>query len=56
LARRVRTAGELDAALAAAVSHGELALIQAVVPTMDVPPLLESLAEAASAANARKVG
>ena len=56
VARRVRTAGQLDAALAAADSPGELALIQAVVPIMDVPPLLETLAEAASAANARKVG
>ena len=35
---------------------GELALIQAVVPRMDVPPLLESLARAASAANAPRVG
>jgi hypothetical protein len=34
----------------------ELALIQAVVPRMDIPPLLESLARAASAANAARVG
>ena len=53
VARRVTTAGELDEALALAERPGELALIQAVVPRMDVPPLLESLARAASAANAR---
>jgi hypothetical protein len=35
---------------------GALALIQAVVPRMDIPPLLESLARAASAANAAQVG
>jgi TPP-dependent 2-oxoacid decarboxylase len=52
VARRVTTAGELDQALAAADSPGELALIQAVVPRMDIPPLLESLAHAASTANA----
>jgi alpha-keto-acid decarboxylase len=56
VARRVLTAGELDEALAAADAAGELALIQAVVPRMDVPPLLESLAHAASAANAPRVG
>ncbi len=54
VARRVTTAGELDQALrAAAASPGELALIQAVVPRMDVPELLDTLARAASAANAR---
>jgi alpha-keto-acid decarboxylase len=53
VARRVTTAGELDEALALAEKPGELALIQAVVPRMDVPPPLESLARAASAANAR---
>jgi alpha-keto-acid decarboxylase len=56
VARRVLTAGELDEALTAADAAGELALIQAVVPRMDVPPLLESLAHAASAANAARVG
>jgi TPP-dependent 2-oxoacid decarboxylase len=52
VARRVTTAGELDEALKGADSPGELALIQAVVPRMDVPALLESLARAASTANA----
>jgi alpha-keto-acid decarboxylase len=56
VARRVATAGELDEALAEAESSSGLALIQAVVPRMDVPPLLESLARAASAANAARVG
>jgi TPP-dependent 2-oxoacid decarboxylase len=51
VARRVTTAGELDEALEAADSLGELALIQAVVPRMDVPALLASLAHAASSAN-----
>jgi TPP-dependent 2-oxoacid decarboxylase len=52
VARRVTTTGELDEALALADRPGELALIQAVVPRMDIPPLLDSLARAASAANA----
>lgn len=52
VARRVTTAGELDEALKAADSPGELALIQAVVPRMDAPALLVSLARAASSANA----
>jgi alpha-keto-acid decarboxylase len=56
VALRVTTAGELDEALKGADSPGELALIQAVVPRMDVPALLESLARAASAANAPRVG
>jgi alpha-keto-acid decarboxylase len=56
VARRVTTAAELDEALKAAASSGELALIQAVVPRMDVPPLLESLARAAGTANAPRVG
>ena len=57
VARRVFTAGELDAALAEAEagSPGKLALIQAVVPRMDIPPLLESLTRAAGAANAARV-
>ncbi|MBV9093419.1 MAG: alpha-keto acid decarboxylase family protein [Streptosporangiaceae bacterium] len=51
---RVATAGELDQALAAAeASPGKLALIQAVVPPMDVPELLAMLARAASQANAQ---
>jgi TPP-dependent 2-oxoacid decarboxylase len=56
MVRRVATAGELDEALAEADSSSGLALIQAVVPRMDIPPLLESLARAASAANAPQVG
>ena len=56
VARRVTTAGELDEALDLADRLGDLALIQAVVPRMDVPPLLESIAQAASAANAPRVG
>ena len=55
VARRVATAGQLDEALKGAESPGELALIQALVPRMDVPALLESLARAASTANAPRV-
>jgi alpha-keto-acid decarboxylase len=51
---RVTTAGALDQALAAA-SASRLTLIQAVVPPMDVPELLEMLARAASQANAQQV-
>jgi indolepyruvate decarboxylase len=55
--RRVTTAGELDAALRGAADNpGEFALIQAVVPKMDVPDLLEGLARAASTANAPRTG
>ena len=53
-AARVTTAGELDQALAVAAA-GRLTLIQAVVPPMDVPELLEMLARAASQANAQQV-
>jgi TPP-dependent 2-oxoacid decarboxylase len=56
VARRVTTVGELDEALKGADHPGELALIQAVVPRMDVPALLDSLARAASTANAQRVG
>jgi indolepyruvate decarboxylase len=56
VARRVFTAGELDEALAEADQPGQPALIQAVVPRMDIPPLLDSIARAASAANAPRVG
>ena len=56
VARRVFTAGELDEALELAGRPGELALIQAVVPQMDIPPLLASVAREASAANAPRVG
>jgi alpha-keto-acid decarboxylase len=50
---RVTTVGELDQALAAA-SASKLTLIQAVVPPMDVPELLEMIAKAASNANAQQ--
>jgi TPP-dependent 2-oxoacid decarboxylase len=54
VARRVTTTGELDEALRAAGAGAAPALIQAVVPRMDIPPLLDSLAHAASSANARR--
>jgi indolepyruvate decarboxylase len=56
VARRVTTAAELDEALGRADGSGKLALIQAVVPRMDVPDLLESLGRAAGAANAARAG
>jgi indolepyruvate decarboxylase len=52
VARRVTTAGELDQALDAADEAGAPAIIQAALPRMDIPPLLESLAHAASRASA----
>lgn len=52
VARRVTTAGELDQALDAADEAGAPAIIQAALPRMDIPPLLESLARAASRASA----
>lgn len=52
---RVTTYGELDDALAAAESAKDrLVLVEAVVPRMDIPPLLAELAQSASAANAGK--
>jgi TPP-dependent 2-oxoacid decarboxylase len=53
-AARVTTVGELGQTLAAA-SASRLTLIQAVVPRMDVPELLELIARAASEANAQQV-
>jgi alpha-keto-acid decarboxylase len=50
---RATTVGELDQALAAASAH-RLTLIQAVVPPMDVPELLEMIAGAAGRANAQQ--
>jgi alpha-keto-acid decarboxylase len=50
---RATTVGELDQALAAASAH-RLTLIQAVVPPMDVPELLEMIARAAGRANAQQ--
>jgi alpha-keto-acid decarboxylase len=49
---RVTTVGELDQTLAAATTS-KFTLIQAVVPRMDVPELLELIARAASKANAQ---
>jgi alpha-keto-acid decarboxylase len=49
---RVQTYGQLDEALAAATaSKDRLVLIEAVVPRMDIPPLLAELAQSASSAN-----
>jgi alpha-keto-acid decarboxylase len=51
---RVSTVGQLRDALATAATFNDrLALIEAVVPRLDVPPLLRALAEAAGAANRR---
>ncbi len=50
--RRAATESQLAAALAAAAGSAQFTLIQAVVPTMDVPDLLTSLAQAAATANA----
>lgn len=53
LAVRVTTVGELaDAIEAAAGAQDRMVLIEAVVPRMDIPPLLAELAQSASAANA----
>ena len=53
LAVRVSTYGELDDALAAAAgARDRMVLIEAVVPRMDIPPLLNELAQSAAAANA----
>jgi indolepyruvate decarboxylase len=50
----VRTIGELQSALeAVGPSPDRLHLIEAVLPALDVPPLLTALAAAASAANTR---
>lgn len=50
--RRVASTGQLrDVLDEVAADHGRLWLIQAVLPEMDVPPLLKSLARAASRAN-----
>ena len=52
-AMTARTAEELDAALTTAgESPQRLTLIEAIVPALDVPPLLAALAKQASAANA----
>ena len=51
---RVTTAGELAQALDAALSQPRrMAVVQAVLPPLDVPALLTAIAEAAAAANRR---
>jgi alpha-keto-acid decarboxylase len=56
LAFRARTYGELEDALTAAAEHrDQMVLIEAVVPQLDVPPLLTELAESAAEANASKI-
>jgi TPP-dependent 2-oxoacid decarboxylase len=53
LVARVTTVGELaDAIEAGAGAQDRMVLIEAVVPRMDIPPLLDELARSASAANA----
>ncbi|HTY97150.1 MAG TPA: thiamine pyrophosphate-binding protein [Solirubrobacteraceae bacterium] len=57
LSARVGSVAELRAALAEAESRPQRpAIIQAVVPRLDVPPLLAALARAAASANARRSG
>jgi TPP-dependent 2-oxoacid decarboxylase len=51
ITRRAGTAGELADALAVARGAQRLALIEAVVPRMDVPPLLSQIAREAGRAN-----
>jgi alpha-keto-acid decarboxylase len=53
-AHRARTTGELVTALTEAADAPGLTLIQAVLPPLDVPPLLAGLARAAAAANTRR--
>ena len=48
---RVTTNGHLHRALADARDADTLTLIQAVVPPLDVPPVLRAVAAAASSAN-----
>jgi indolepyruvate decarboxylase len=53
--RTAATVGELgDALEEATAGPGQLWLIQAVLPHLDIPPLLQSLATAASQTNARR--
>ncbi len=52
LAFHVENHGELDDALKSAATHRDkLVIIEAVVPRMDLPPVLAGLADAAAAAN-----
>ncbi|MGB8403626.1 MAG: alpha-keto acid decarboxylase family protein [Mycobacterium sp.] len=56
LSYRATTGGELDTALAEAAAHpDDMVFIEAVVTALDVPPLLEELAEAIAKANANQV-
>jgi len=56
LAFRARTYGELDDALTAAAGHRDMMVfIEVLVARMDVPPLLQELAESAAAANASQI-
>ena len=51
-----RTTVELDDAFTAAAAHRDrMVFIEAVVPQLDVPPLLTELAESAAAANASQI-
>jgi indolepyruvate decarboxylase len=52
---QARSIGELTAALAGPAGAPGLTLIQAVLPPLDVPPLLTALARAAAAANTRPI-
>lgn len=52
LSYRAATSGELDSALTAAAAHPhDMVFIEAVLTAMDVPPLLEELADAIAKAN-----
>ena len=56
LAFRVETYGQLDDAFTAAAAHRDrMVFIEAVVPQLDVPPLLTELAESVAAANASRI-
>ena len=56
LAFRVENYGQLDDAFTAAAAHRDrMVFIEAVVPQLDVPPLLTELAESAAAANASQI-
>ena len=56
LAYRAQTYGQFVDALGAAAAHRDrMVLIEAVLPRLDVPPLLTELAEGAAAANASQI-
>jgi indolepyruvate decarboxylase len=53
LALRASTYGELDDALSTAAAHrGKMVVIEALVPRLDLPPVLGDLARSAASANA----